>query len=464
MTRSGTIDDGIDAELLERYDRPGPRYTSYPTVPTWHDGVGNETYRTALTDASRRPGEPFALYAHLPFCRSRCFYCGCNTTTSRDPERIARYVGRLGDEMDAVARLLGDRRTVAQLHLGGGTPTAIGLDALDSLVGRVRSTFALAPVAELSIEVDPRVVGPDDIGRLRAIGFDRVSFGVQDVDPDVQRAIGRRQPTAQVRAVLEAARDVGFRSVNVDLICGLPRQTPSGFAATLDTVVGMRPDRIALYSYAHLPTLRRNQARIATADLPDPATKHRLAADAASAFGAAGYVRIGMDHYALAHDELALAHAEGRLRRTFMGYTVQDADEWIGLGSSAIGYVGRTYVQNHAEVGAYEQAVEATSLAVRRGLELSDDDVVRRHVIGELMCNLALRFDDLRDRFGVDYADRFAEEDRVLEPLVADGLVVREPDALVVTPLGRTFVRNVAMVFDSRLRTATVRPTFSRTV
>lgn len=454
----------VTVDLLRRYDRPGPRYTSYPTAPMWGDGVTNQEYREALQSAAQRTEEPLALYCHIPFCRSRCFYCGCNTCATRDTGQMDKYLQALHMEMGSVEELLGNARAVSQLHFGGGTPTYIGVEQLRDLITRLGSHFELAADCEMSIEVDPRITSAVDISGLREIGFNRISFGVQDFDSTVQRAIGRIQSADQVRALLEAARRAGYKGINFDLIYGLPRQTPESFQQTIETVLAMGPDRVALYSFAYLPRLRPNQAKIREADLPDTETKYQLFSDAMNAFIHSGYRQIGMDHFALPQDELALAQRDGRLHRNFMGYTVQAAPEMIGLGMSSIGYINETFVQNASSLDVYEEMMRKSSLAVYRGLRLSCDDLVRQYVIGNLMCNFRVLFRSLEEKFKVAYSDYFAAEDAGLEPFLRDGLLVRGDDGLHVTPVGRTFVRNIAMTFDHYLRDRKKSTVFSRTI
>ncbi len=461
---SSSPDRTATVDLLRRYDRPGPRYTSYPTVPMWNDTVTSEGYRDALRSAAQRTNEPLALYIHIPFCRRRCFYCACNTCVTHELERVDRYLYHLEREIDEIAGLLGKRRTVSQLHFGGGTPTFIGIEGLTRLLDKLRSLFSRSPTGEASIEVDPREVEPQTIHQLRELEFNRISFGVQDFDPVVQRAVGRIQSQERVQEILTAARDDGYTGINFDLIYGLPRQTTGSFAATIDTTINMRPDRIALYSFAYLPKLRANQEKINPEDLPDTETKYQLFSSAVQTFTGSGYRQIGMDHFALPEDELAIAQVDGRLHRNFMGYTVQSAPEMIGFGMSSIGYLNHMYVQNASDLESYQQRIAESSPAVYRGLRLSHDDRVRQYVITNLMCNFTVSFAELQSRFGEDYHSYFAEEDTELQPFIADGLLRRDQHGLAVTPLGRTFVRNIAMTFDAYLRDPSRKTTFSRTI
>lgn len=454
-------------DLLRKYDRPGPRYTSYPTAPMWHDAVDSEVYRSLLQEASQEVDSPLALYCHIPFCRRRCYYCGCNTCIVVRTDPIHRYLASMEREVEAVAGLLGERRRISQLHLGGGTPTYLGADGLRKLMQVLSGRFELTPEAEVSIEVDPRETSAEDLPELQDLGFNRVSLGVQSFDAAVQEAIGRDQTTEQVEQLHAALRRHGFGGINFDLIYGLPLQTPDRFDRTLDKTVQLRPDRIALYSFAYLPNLPRlkgHQRLIKQEDLPDTEAKYDLYSTAIDRLTSAGYRQIGMDHFALPEDELARAQEDGRLHRNFMGYTVQAAPEMIGFGMSGIGHVRDTYVQNASDVPAYRETVDRDGLAVYRGLKLSEDDLIRRFVINSLMCNFRLSYTKLMQRFGIDYHKYFAAEDKQLDGFIDDGLLKRGDDSLEVTLLGRTFVRNIAMIFDAWLARKKEPTTFSRTV
>ena len=454
----------VSIDLLRRYDRPGPRYTSYPTAPMWNDSTTSNTYREALAKASQHGDNPLAIYCHIPFCKQRCYYCGCNTSVVKDREPVDRYLDYLDREIQTVSELLGNRRGINQIHFGGGTPTYIGVDGLQRVTQRLRETFELLDACEMSIEVDPRVTTPDDIRELHTFGFNRISLGVQDFDARVQEAVGRIQSRESVEALLATARETGYKGVNFDLIYGLPLQTPDSFTQTLHTTLEMRPDRVALYSFAFLPKLRDNQAKIKPDELPDADAKYRLFSEAVQQFTQAGYLQIGMDHFALPDDELASAQRDGRLHRNFMGYTVQAAPEMIGLGMSSIGYIDDTFVQNISRLDVYEESIETAGLAVYRGLKLSDDDLIRQYLISNFMCNFVVSFRGLRDRFGVEYKEYFSDVDPQLQPFIDDGFLVRENDGLRVTQLGRTFVRNVAMTFDAYLKNPDQSVTYSRTI
>jgi oxygen-independent coproporphyrinogen-3 oxidase len=452
--------------LIERYDRPGPRYTSYPTAVEFHTGFSQADYRARLRTASAS-GAPLSLYVHVPFCEERCAYCGCAVIATKRHDVAATYLAYLQREIAMLAEALGTRRRVVQYHWGGGTPTYLSPAQIEELDATVRRHFDVAADAEQAIEIDPRVTTREQIQLLRRLGFNRLSFGIQDFDPRVQRAIRRHQSEQETLALYRFARETGFQSINFDLIYGLPLQTPESFRRTLASVVDLRPDRIAIYSYAHVPWIRPNQKAIDPLDLPDAPGKRALLATAVDALTTAGYVSIGIDHFALPGDELAIAARQRRLHRNFMGYTVRPAPDSVGVGVSAIGDVAGAFAQNHKTLARYYEALDSGRFPVERGYALSDDDQLRRYVIAELMCNFHLDAAALRTRFGVDLEDRFAAElERLAQPggPAADGLVRVGRDGLTVTDLGRLFVRNVCMTFDTYLAAHEGRPTFSRTV
>jgi oxygen-independent coproporphyrinogen III oxidase len=447
-------------ELLARLDSHGPRYTSYPTVDRFQIGFGAADYAQALERraalARLNAAPPLALYVHVPFCESVCYYCACNKIVTRRHERAAAYLDTLEREIAMHARALGARQRVAQLHFGGGTPTFLSDAELSRLMGALRAAFAIAPEAECSIEVDPRTADRQRLAHLRALGFGRISFGVQDFDPEVQEAVHRVQPFEQVAALMLDARALGFGSINVDLIHGLPRQTPERFARTLRRVTEIAPDRIALYGYAHLPERFKPQRRIDAAELPTGAARLAMLAQAIEAFGDAGYDYIGMDHFARADDALARAKREGRLRRNFQGYTAQpfkeDAADLIGLGVSAIGQMGAALAQNAKTLDAYTAAIDSGRFATERGLALDADDLLRQRVVMDLMCLGRLGFAEIGAAFGLpDAARHFAPELARLAPLAANGLVRITREAVEVTPAGCYVVRVVAMAFDAHL-------------
>jgi oxygen-independent coproporphyrinogen-3 oxidase len=457
------------ADLRARYDRPGPRYTSYPTAVEFHDGVGSAHYARRLAAADARPDEPLSIYMHLPFCEERCAYCGCFVVITRHREVTDRYLEYLEREIDLVAAHLPHRRRVSQLHWGGGTPTYYTPDRLERLFRRLTRHFRVTPDAELGVEIDPRVTSAAHLDALASLGFNRLSMGVQDFAPEVQEAVNRIQSVDQTRALIDHARALGFRSINVDLIYGLPRQTLDGFTRTLAAVVAMRPERVAVYSFAYVPWMKAHMKHLADEALPGPDLKLALLAAAQRAFGDAGYAPIGMDHFALPDDELARAAATRTLHRNFMGYTVQSARDMVALGLSGIGDVQGGFVQNTKKLPDYYAALDDGRFPIERGYELDDDDHLRRHVITALMCNGFLDIREAETRFGIDFGAYFAEALAALRGPGApegDGLVVLAEDAITVTPLGRTFVRNVCMPFDRYLqaRLTGQTPVFSRTV
>ena len=464
---SRPLDTTDVATLIERYDRPGPRYTSYPTAVEFHTGFSVEDYRGRLDAAAAVVTAPLSLYIHVPFCEHRCAYCGCAVIATRKREVAVTYLEYLEREIEMVATALGGRRTVVQYHWGGGTPTYFSVDQIARLDACVRRHFDLSADAERAIEIDPRVTSREQIALLRKLGFNRLSFGVQDFTKTVQVAIQRQQSEAETRALYWTAREAGFESINFDLVYGLPRQTVDSFSRTLNSVVDMRPDRIAVYSYAHVPWLRPNQKVIDPMDLPDAEQKRRLLAAAIDIFTRAGYESIGMDHFALPDDDLAVAARERGLHRNFMGYTTRPATDSVGLGVSAISDVAGAFSQNHKSLAHYYEMIDAGRLPVERGYALSDDDQLRRFVIAELMCNFHLSAAALRARFGVDMLAYFGPEIDELSAAdgpVSDGLLEITPTALTVTPRGRLFVRNICMAFDRYLAGHRNRPVFSRTI
>ncbi len=457
----------VTPELLARHDRPGPRYTSYPTAVEFDQSVGPDDHAERLRAAGSR-SEPLSLYLHLPFCAERCSFCACHVVVTRRDSVAVAYLRHLEAELRLVAELLGERRILAQYHWGGGTPTHHPPEDLRRLHGVVADLFSFADGAELAVEVDPRVTTLDHLETLADLGFDRLSMGVQDLDPTVQAKIGRNQTVDQTETLYRAARRIGFGSINFDLVYGLPGQTEDSLARTLDTVVALRPDRLAVYSFAYVPWMRPHQRRLDEASLPDQATKFRLLATTIAVLTDAGYRRIGMDHFALADDELSLAADAGTLTRNFMGYTTRRGTDLVAVGTSGISDVGGAYAQNHRRLASYYQAVEAGILPVERGYRLTRDDLVRRHVITELMCNGVVDLDRVGAIFRIDAEEAFAAElAELTEPggLVDEGLVVTEGGRIAVTDLGSVFVRRVAAVFDAHTRRRrSDGPMFSRAI
>lgn len=443
-------------DMVLRYDLAAPRYTSYPTVPEWTSSFGPEDHALKLEEAGREdPSSPLSVYVHLPFCREMCTYCGCNVVITGDSSKADRYIDHLALEMDLAAGRLGPRRIVAQLHWGGGTPTFLTEEQITRLFDELRRRFALAPDAEVAIEVDPVVTSGDKLALLRRLGFNRLSMGVQDFDERVQQAVNRIQPAEETRALLERARSLGFSGVNFDMIYGLPHQTPESWGRTLERVLSMRPDRFAFYSFAYLPELRPHQKKIDRSWLPTGSAKLALFLQAYKRLVAAGYKPIGMDHFALPEDELARAQARRALGRNFQGYTVTAAKDSVGFGATGISDVRGSFSQNVRPLGRYYAAVESGRFATERGIRLTEDDVRRRRVITQIMCNFWV---DL----GSDHPfDRELERLREFEK---DGLLTIHGAQLELSPLGRLFVRNVAAVFDTYLADPGKKNTFSRTV
>ena len=459
----------FSADLLRRYDRPGPRYTSYPTAPQFHAGFGERELREVATASNGDPiPRRLSLYVHVPFCESPCFYCGCNRIITRDKARGEAYLARLYREIALTAGLFDRDREVIQLHFGGGTPNFLSPAQLRDVVDTLRSHFRFSDAADrdISIELDPRFVDADDIAALGRIGFNRASFGVQDFDPAVQEAVNRIQSVEQTRAVIDACRGNGFRSVNVDLIYGLPNQTPDGFARTLDTVAQMRPDRVAVYGYAHMPHLFKPQKQLDASLLPSGETKLALLQLAIEKLTAAGYLYIGMDHFALPDDELALAQARGGLHRNFMGYTTHADSDLVGLGVSAISHIGDSFSQNPRDLPSWQAALDEGHLPVFRGMRMDADDVLRADLIQALMCSAEIPVRALERRYAIDFPAYFADAMAKLQPLEQDGLVRVEPDCISVTSRGRLLLRNIAMCFDRYLTTPAEpsTPRFSRAI
>jgi oxygen-independent coproporphyrinogen III oxidase len=457
----------FDADLLRRYDRPGPRYTSYPTAPQFDAGFGDADLREAIADSNGDPiPRRLSLYVHVPFCLSPCFYCGCNRVITRDKTRADGYLTNLHREIATIAPLFDRDRAVVQLHVGGGTPNFLTPVQLRWTVDTLRRAFTFSDASDrdISIELDPRTVSPADIGELARAGFNRASLGVQDFDPDVQQAVNRVQGIEQTRAVIDACRHHGFCSVNVDLIYGLPKQTLAGFARTLETVIALRPDRLAVYSYAHLPEMFKAQRQLNAEDLPSAETKLALLQLSIERLIDAGYVYIGMDHFALPDDELALAQQRGSLHRNFMGYTTHAESDLIGVGVSAIAHIGNTFSQNPRDLQGWQSALDAERLPVFRGMRLSDDDLLRADLIQHLMCQAEIPIAALERRYGIDFQTYFAEDLQRLRPLQDDGLVFKARERILVTARGRLLLRTIAMCFDRYLHRPNETSRFSRAI
>jgi oxygen-independent coproporphyrinogen III oxidase len=459
----------ITEGLLSALDVSGPRYTSYPTADRFVDAFGEAQHRQALWSRSQRVGSvggtlPLSVYIHIPFCESVCYYCACNKVVTRHHERGTAYLEALETEMSLQVGEFQSRPSVTQLHLGGGSPTFLSDVELTRLMASVREYFDVHPDAEVAMEVDPRTVDESRLAHFASLGFNRLSFGVQDFDADVQRAVHRVQDEGMVQRLVRAARGLGFKSINLDLIYGLPRQTPASVDATLHKVGALRPDRIALYAYAHLPERFKPQRRIDGSVLPSSADKIKMLSSAIRTLVTQGYSYVGMDHFALPSDELAVARRQGRLHRNFQGYTTQADNDLLGLGVSAISRVGPTYSQNHKSLEAYLDSLKQGHLPIERGLTLTRDDLVRRAVIMALMCQGRFDFESIELAHFIEVPSYFKNELAQLSRLADQGLVSLEPDAVQVTPLGRYFLRAVAMVFDRQLQHEHTQARFSRIV
>jgi oxygen-independent coproporphyrinogen-3 oxidase len=485
----------VSKSLLQKYDRAGPRYTSYPTVPVWSAAFGEAQYRGALARLAARSERDLCLYVHMPFCAKRCHYCGCNAMAGCGADTTDRYLDHLEQELDlllAAGRApehssgrgiqsgdLAGRaseagtsrpgtglsgRRVVQIHWGGGTPNFLGVEQVARTMRMLRTAFAVTGDAEISLETDPRLGTPEQAIMLREVGFNRVSLGVQDFDENVQKAIGRRQSEERTRRFFKACRDAGFHSVNLDLVYGLPGQTPESFARTLAVVLEYDPDRVACFGYAHVPWVKSNQQLVDTTRMPSPEQKFALFQQAIETFTGAGYVWVGMDHFARPQDELACAQRERRLHRNFMGYTVRPAADLLALGMSSISELDDCFAQNSADLDVYQQRVAAGHLPIVRGHLLSQDDGLRRRAITHLMCNLELPYDLTLPSFGVRLDEELATALEHMEPLVEDGFLAREPDRLRVTGVGRFFIRNICMELDAYLKSEASPPVFSRTI
>jgi len=454
----------FDQALIERYGGRGPRYTSYPTALQFTEAFDADDYRRHAR-ASNVSGAPLSVYVHIPFCRTLCYYCGCNKIVTRNEERVQRYLDMLDREIALQSALFDAGRHTRQLHFGGGTPTWLDRRQLGRLMRKLDDAFRFAAEdeREFSIEVDPRTVGHGSMHWLAGLGFNRISLGIQDFDPEVQRAINREQTPADIHALVNDARSHGFDSISFDLIYGLPHQDVASFDATLDIVSGMRPDRLAVYNYAHLPSRFKGQRMIRETDLPSPAAKLEILHHTIDRLIDEGYVYIGMDHFALPDDELVLAQRDGTLQRNFQGYSTHGDCDLIGLGVSSISSIGNAFSQNEVTTAGYETCLEARRLPVRKGIEIDPDDRLRADAIRQLMCFDRLAFDDFNQAHSIDFADYFASELDRLTPLEQDGLVAIDEGGISITPPGRLLLRSIAMVFD-RYLAATDEERFSKAI
>lgn len=457
----------VPESLLRRYDVPGPRYTSYPTADRFVEAFTSTQYEAALVQRRSGPAAralPLSVYVHIPFCESLCYYCACNKIITKNHEKAVSYLHYLAREVELLVARIGLGQNISQLHLGGGSPTFLTDTQLTELMVMLRRNFNFAPGGEYCVEIDPRTVDAQRLRHLAQLGFNRLSFGVQDFDPLVQKAVHRVQPAQQVFALVEAARAQGFESINVDLIYGLPRQTPQSFDRTLNQIESLRPDRIAAYAYAHLPERFKSQRRISSEELPSAADKLSMHTHTLNRLKAAGYVYVGMDHFALPDDALAVAKRQGRLHRNFQGYSTQPDCDLIGLGVSAIGRIGATYCQNAKTLEEYADLLDQGLLPTVRGLALTRDDLVRRAVIMALMCQGEVQFESIELGFLVDFRTLFAKELQELAALEQEGLVTLDDVGIHVTSLGWHVVRAVAMVFDRYLQTDHNRARFSKII
>jgi len=454
----------ITDATLEKYNRPGPRYTSYPTAPVWKDDFGPDDLESFYASAEKE-ATPLSLYMHIPFCESLCLFCACNVSIQKDKKVAIPYLDALKREIEHVSQRVSKNRPVIQFHWGGGTPTYLTPAQMEDLFGHARQRFSFAPDAEIGIEIDPRVTNRAHLESLRRLGFNRLSMGIQDFQPKVQETIHRVQPYELTRDLIVAARELGFESLNVDLIYGLPYQTAESFKDTIDKTLTLAPDRVAMFSYAHVPWLKKQQGSFAE-HLPEGMEKFRIFRAGLERFLGAGYLYIGMDHFARPGDELAVAQKNRTLHRNFQGYTTKAGADLYGMGVSAISSIGAAYAQNRREVPAYQETIGTRGIATMRGYRLSADDLLRRAVIGRLLCHTVIPKHEIEQEFSIVFDEYFAPELQRLEEARDEGLVVLDPGEIRVTSLGRIFIRNVAMAFDRYLHDQQMdqRPLFSKTL
>lgn len=455
----------FDQDLINRYDQSGPRYTSYPTAVQFHQGFDAASY-AAVARGSNQSGRPLSLYFHIPFCDTVCFYCACSKIATKDRTKAQPYLNRVYRELEMQSELFDSDRPVEQLHWGGGTPTFISSEQMRELMTQTGRNFQLLDddTGEYSIEIDPREVGDETIGLLREIGFNRMSLGLQDLDPNVQRAVNRIQTAEQTFGVLESARREGFRSISMDLIYGLPLQTPASFLQTLDQVLEAAPDRLSVFNYAHLPERFKPQRRINEAELPSADQKLEILQQVGARLAEGGYVYIGMDHFAKPDDELAVAQRNGQLYRNFQGYSTHAHCDLVALGVTSIGMVGDTYAQNERSLDDYYARIDAGELAVFRGVALSQDDLLRRAVITQLICNFTLDPKAVEGTWSINFEDYFGDEIDQLKKMADDGLVAFVDGKIDVLPAGRLLIRNVCMVFDRYLKDAGQTARYSKVI
>lgn len=454
----------VTGEILDRYNVPGPRYTSYPTAPEWLDTFGPADFNQTVHDSNtKRPASPISLYVHVPFCERLCLFCGCNVVINKNHEVSHPYLEKLKWEIDELAKRLDTSRPVVQLHWGGGTPTYLSAAQLEDLFLHTKERFNLAPDAELGIEVDPRVTNEEQARTLRRLGFNRISMGIQDFTPIVQQTVHRIQPYEWTKALFDLCRALEFESINIDLIYGLPHQTPETFVDSVGKVINMGPDRVAMFSYAHVPWLKKQQGSFAEF-IPQGMDKFQIFRAGIERFTQAGYVYIGMDHFARMNDELCVAQRGRTLHRNFQGYTTKAGADLFGVGVSSISGIDRVYAQNFRDLRNYYSAVEERRLPTMRGIRLTEDDVIRRSVISKILCHCVLHKKEIEEEFNLRFDGYFADELDRLEPLAADGLITLTRETISVTSLGRIFIRNVGMVFDRYLLKPKDRSVFSKTL
>ena len=457
----------VDLDLLKKYNRPGPRYTSYPTAPHFHESFGPEEYRQEIlaTNAGETPRD-LSLYFHFPFCKSLCYFCACNVVITKDASRIGHYLGVLKKEIDLVSNLIDSRRKVIQMHWGGGTPTYMSPDQIREIFGAIREKFPFTAEAEISIEIDPRTISPEHLPALREAGFNRVSFGLQDVNPEVQTTINRVQSDEQNAFVINESRRLGFDSINVDLIYGLPHQTVESYERTLEKIIAWDPDRLAVFNYAHVPWLKKHQKLLPVEAMPDAADRLRMLKLIIDRLTEAGYAYIGMDHFAKPGDELTKALRERTLHRNFQGYSTRAEADMFAMGVTSISKLAGAYAQNLKSLAAYEAALNEGRLPTAIGLKFSHDDLLRQHVITEIMCNNRILKRDVEQKFGITFDSYFADVPEKLNEFALDGLVSLQPDRIEVSEAGRLVIRNIAMAFDAYLtpEASQEKPIYSRTV
>ncbi len=455
----------FDSDLIKRYDKSGPRYTSYPTAVSFTFDYKEDDYKHHAKQSNSNNG-PLSLYFHIPFCDTICFYCACNKIATKDYSKTGEYLQYLYREMELQAKLFDSSRVVEQLHWGGGTPTFLNHDEIAELMAYTRKTFNLLDddSGDYSIEIDPRSVSKETIKLLRDVGFNRFSLGVQDVDAKVQKAVNRIQPIEETQAIIDACRENNAHSVSIDLIYGLPLQTVEGFAKTLQTAIEMDPDRMSIFNYAHLPHIFKPQRRINEDELPSAEAKLDILQQSIEALTQAGYEYIGMDHFAKPDDELAIAQAEGSLHRNFQGYTTHAECDLIAIGVSSISSISNSYSQNEKILDGYYAAIDAGRLPIIRGLSLSNDDVIRRTVIQQLSCHFALEFQTIEQQYDIEFTKYFAKELKELKVMQEDSLLALSSDNIQVTPAGRMLIRNICMVFDEHLRQQTSEQGFSKVI